>query len=64
MSVVTSVPALRLKASLGKRIAPKNSARVDRSSRMPESSLSIVPRDVTNITRPPGRAFSSTAAKK
>jgi hypothetical protein len=29
-----------------------------------ESSLSIVPRDVMNISKPPGRTFSSAAAKK
>ena len=64
MSVVNSVPALRLNASLGRRIAPSNSARVDSDSREPESILSIVPRDVMNTTRPPARTFSSAAAKK
>jgi hypothetical protein len=64
MSVVTSVPAFLLKASFGSRIAPSKSVRVERYSRSVESSLSIVPRDVTNITSPPGRTFSRDAAKK
>jgi hypothetical protein len=64
MSVVTSVPAFFLKASFGRRIAPSNSVRVESSSRSVESSLSIVPRDVMNIMRPPGRTFSRAAAKK
>ena len=64
MSVVTSVPAFFLKASFGRRIAPSNSVRVDSNSRSVESSLSIVPRDVMNISKPPGRTFSRAAAKK
>jgi hypothetical protein len=64
MSVVTSVPAFFLKALFGRRIAPSNSVRVESISRSVESSLSIVPRDVMNMSSPPGRTFSSEAAKK
>ena len=42
MSVVTSVPAFFLKASLGNRIAPSNSVFAASNSRMVGSSLSIV----------------------
>ncbi len=41
-----------------------NSVRVESISRSVESSLSIVPRDVMNMSSPPGRTFSSEAAKK
>ena len=42
MSVVTSVPALPLKAVLGSRIAPSKSARSSRYLRTVSFSLSIV----------------------
>ena len=64
MSVVTSVPAFFLKASFGKRIAPSNSVRVESISRNVESNLSIVPREVMNMSKPSGRTFSNAAAKK
>ena len=64
MSVVTSVLAFCLKASLGRRMAPKNSACCERYSRRVELTLSIVPIEVMNKSNPPGRNFSSAAAKK
>ena len=64
MSVVTSVLALRLKAVFGRRIAPIKLARSFTCLRSVLSILSIVPRDVMNMTIPPGRTFSSPLAKK
>src|SRR5207245_5517717 len=51
-----------LKASLGRRTAPNNSARGERYSRKTESSLSMVPLDVMNIRKAAGRTRSSGAA--
>ena len=64
MSVVTSVPAFCLKAVLGNRMAPRNSVFGARYSRSVELTLSIVPREVMNVTRPPGRTLSRALAKK
>jgi len=58
ISVVTSIPAFYLKAVLGKRMAPRNSVFGARYSRSVELALSIVPREVMNMTRPPGRTLS------
>ena len=64
MSVVTSVPALAVKALLGKRMAPSSSARSARYLRTFSSCLSSVPLLVMKATTPPGRTLSMALAKK
>ena len=50
MSVVTSVPALRLKASLGKRIAPSSSACSARYTRKVESPKYVPKGEKPNVS--------------
>ena len=64
MSLVTSVPALALKAVFGKRIAPMRSARWARYFRTAGLSLSIVPFEVMKAITPPGRILSSVFPRK
>ncbi|GFI29760.1 hypothetical protein IMSAGC013_01147 [Lachnospiraceae bacterium] len=64
MSLVTSVPALSLKALLGRRIAPSSSARSAMYFLTEEFALSSVPLLVMNATMPPGLTLSSVFAKK
>ena len=63
MSVTTLVPS-RLKASDGRRIAPRKSARPARYSRMAAFCLSSVKWLVTRARTPPGFRASSDLAKK
>ena len=63
-TLVTSVPAFRLKVLSGRRMAPMRSARWARYLRTAEFSLSSVPFDVMNATIPPGRTLSSVFPKK
>ena len=64
MSLVTSVPAFRLKVLSGRRMAPMRSARWARYLRTAEFSLSRVPLLVMNATIPPGRTLSQRFAKE
>ena len=64
MSVVTSVLAFSLNAVFGSRIAPTKSACAANCWRTVSVRLSRVPRDVMNITRPPGRTLANAATKK
>ena len=64
MSVPTSVPAMSLKAPIGRRIAPKSSALCAKYSLTFVSVLSIVYCDVTKATIPPGCTLSRDLAKK
>ena len=63
MSVTTAVPS-RLKASEGRRIAPRKSACSARYSRMAAFCLSRVKWLVTRAITPPGFSESTDLAKK
>ena len=64
MSLVTSVPALSLKAVLGRRIAPSSSARSARYFLTEGFALSSVPLLVINATMPPGTDVAERAAEE
>ena len=64
ISAATCVPAFCKKALLGKRTAPKSSARWAIYFLTAGFFLSIVPELVTKARIPPGRSLSSVLAKK
>ena len=67
MSVVTSVPALSLKAPFlppGSLIAPMKSALSANICLVVSSRLSSVPAEVTNAMIPPSLSFERASAKK